>query len=98
MGDREGESYSLNGLGEAALADGRAREALTHHEQARDIAIETGSREELARALTGLGRARAALGDTVAARATLERALALYVEQNSPRAQAVRSLLTTLPP
>lgn len=68
-------AWSLNGLGEAALAAGRPAEAIEQHTAADRIATELGARDLQARAHAGLGHARAGLGDLPAAREHYRRAL-----------------------
>ncbi|MFF4588593.1 tetratricopeptide repeat protein [Streptomyces sp. NPDC001388] len=95
-GDRDGEARALNGLGEAARANGRHTDALPHHTDALTIAEDIGNPGQQARAHSGLGDAHRALDDTGRAVRCYERALALYSELGMPEADGVRASLSLL--
>jgi tetratricopeptide (TPR) repeat protein len=95
IGDREGEAWALNGLGEAASTAGRPADALGHHTAALALATDLGVTIQQARAHAGLGRAHLALADPGQARHHYERALAIYTELEAPEADQLRGRLAT---
>jgi tetratricopeptide (TPR) repeat protein len=75
-GDRDGETWSLNGLGEAYHAAGNAAAAKANHVQALAAAARTGALEQEARAHCGLARVESA----GTARLHYDSAIAIYTE------------------
>ncbi|MEV6636704.1 tetratricopeptide repeat protein [Actinoplanes sp. NPDC051470] len=71
---------------------GRTADALTHHTDAHTIA----SRDQQARALTGLGHAHHALGNLDLAREHYQHALVLWTDLGLPEADQTRVRLSTL--
>jgi tetratricopeptide (TPR) repeat protein len=96
IGDRSGEAWARNGLGEAARTTGHSADALTHHTAALTIAIEIGARDQQARAHTGLGHAYHALADPARARRHYQHALALYTDLEAPEAADVEARLAAV--
>jgi tetratricopeptide (TPR) repeat protein len=92
-GDRDGEAWALNGLGEAANAEQQPANALARHRAALTIATETGARAQQARAHAGLGTACRALGDVERAGHHLRQALSLYTSLGMPEADIIRERL-----
>jgi tetratricopeptide (TPR) repeat protein len=80
----------------ARTAAGRPDDALARHTEALRLAGDVGARDQQARAYTGLGHARAVLGDHAGARSHYERALASYAELAMPAAGEVRDRLAAL--
>ena len=87
---------ALNGLGEVALKAGRPAEAADRHTGAYAIAVEVDDPGQQARAQTGLGHARRALGDRDRAREHYEQALVLYTKTDMSEADEVREHLAGL--
>jgi Flp pilus assembly protein TadD len=96
LGDREGQTCALNGLGEAANTAGRPTDALTHHTTALSVATDIGVANQQARAHTGLGQAYDRLANPSQARHHHERALSLYIDLESPEADQLRVRLGAL--
>jgi len=90
-GDRDGEAWALNGLGEAVHGAGSGAEALDHFAGARAIATELGLRDQVARAHAGLAHAHQAVGHPLLARRHLEEAINRYTELDMPEAGQLRS-------
>ncbi|MEU1047069.1 BTAD domain-containing putative transcriptional regulator [Streptomyces sp. NPDC005897] len=87
----EGQTHSR--LAEVDLADQRPRDAAAHAEQALAALSTLGRPLSRANALTVLGRALNAMGETDRARACWRDALALYDEREPAGSQEVRDLL-----
>lgn len=83
----------LNNLGQLALADGNLASAESHYRRALQVATETSSLFEQARALEGTGRCALRAARTSAAAAPLRAALAIYQQLGSPRGEEVAALL-----
>jgi hypothetical protein len=88
--DREGETWALNGLGEATHAADSPADALAHHTSALTIATDPGIRAQQTRAHAGLGHAYRALSGPDPCPCTLEQAVAIYTDLGSPEANQVR--------
>jgi predicted ATPase/class 3 adenylate cyclase len=78
------EAASLKNLALVQLICAEYEAAATIGEQAATIALGSGSRDIAGRALTTVGIARGAAGDTVGARDALERAHAMHLEVGAP--------------
>ncbi|MET0133270.1 MAG: tetratricopeptide repeat protein [Kibdelosporangium sp.] len=94
-GHRYGEASVLNGLGEALHAADR-RGALTEHEVALEIAIETGDLDEQVRAHVGIARVHQRGDDLRAAREHWRQALSL--NGDCPQAEEIRERLAETGP
>src|SRR5205807_229807 len=92
----DGESWALNGLGEAAHTNRSPAEALTHHTAALTIATDTDDRDQQARAHTGLGHAHHTLGNLARAHHHYQQALTLYTDLGTPEAEQIRTHLATI--
>jgi tetratricopeptide (TPR) repeat protein len=95
-GEREGECWVHNGLGEAAHAAGRNAEALDLHTTAHAIAVDIGARDQQARAHAGLAHADHALGHPQGARRHYRHALALYRDLAMPEADRIEARLAAI--
>jgi hypothetical protein len=91
-GNRDGETWSLNGLGEAHQAAGNAAAAQANHAQALTVAARTGAHEQEARAHRGLARA----GTPHTASPHYDRAIAIYTELGLPAAEEIQAELADL--
>jgi tetratricopeptide (TPR) repeat protein len=96
IGDRRREGNHLGNLGDAYRALGQLDKALACHTEGLRIAQEIGDRHSEAYRHRGLGEDYKALGDVEQARAHLERALALFTEMKSLKAEEVRAALRRL--
>jgi tetratricopeptide (TPR) repeat protein len=90
-GDRDGETWVLNGLGEAAHATGRFGEARGYFDAAAAIAAEIGLRDQEARAHAGLALAHQSLDQSEQARVHNEKALTWYADLGMPEADEIRT-------
>jgi hypothetical protein len=97
IGDRHGEAWALNALGEVARTAGAAADSVARHSLAHRIAVEIGVIDEQARAQAGLGHAHHALGAGSRARGHFERAVLLYTDLGMPEADELRGELATVP-
>ena len=98
LGNRHGEACAHNGLGEAAQAAGRPTDAISEHRTALGIATgaEVADLEQQARAHTGLAQAHRSGDDPTEAARHYQLAENLWTELNSPEADRVAALRTTL--
>jgi hypothetical protein len=88
-GERAGEVYALNGLGEAAHTAGRPADALAHHTDAHTMAVDIGARDQQA-------RAHHTLGNPAGARESYRQALTLYTDLGVSQADQIRAHLAAL--
>ncbi|MFG1792999.1 ATP-binding protein [Nocardia sp. NPDC049149] len=94
IGNERGEAEARNTIGRLHL--GAPRTALGEFEIALEIAARIHSPLEHARALDGIARCRAALGDATSAVPALEQAVVLYRELGSAEADAASDYLAAL--
>src|SRR5262249_56433696 len=86
LGDRVGQTETLNSLGELSSRTADGRQARDHHAQALAIARDLGTPLEEARALEGIGHSHLHDGNPALAATPLREALAIYQRIGSPAA------------
>jgi tetratricopeptide (TPR) repeat protein len=96
-GERSGQAWSINGLGEAAQLAADPLGALKLHLEALAIATTDGNRHQQARSHAFLGRAHRALDAGAVARTHYERAYDIYRDLGMPEAEEMRTHLTGAP-
>ncbi|BCB89598.1 hypothetical protein Psuf_069110 [Phytohabitans suffuscus] len=92
------EAEALNHLGTLRRLTGHSDQARALHQEALTIAHDHGHRIEEARALEGIGRAAADLGNTAFAAVHLQQALRLYQALGVPEATQVAADLAAVHP
>ena len=96
LGNRHGETETLNEIGQLLTTTSRVDEALTVFTEALTLARAIGSQFEQARALEGIARSHAILGDTAIAAARLREAIKIYRDHDVPEADAAAAYLETM--
>ena len=96
IGNAHREVVVLDTLGYIYQHVGRPAAAAAYYQQAQCLAEAVGALAPCAGALTGLGDARHALGDTPAARDAWQRALAILDDLKHPGAEHVRTKINNL--
>ncbi len=84
VNDPSYEAVFLNDMGQVSLQSDATQQALSYHQQARQVAASAAAEYEQARALEGIGRCHLHNGQTDQAAAPLREALTIYHRLSSP--------------